>query len=121
MMLNSLVFLRFSNSTLKTLKCILDKSENIVPQTKFLWLNKFVKYRNESVFCEEFFETGIYGFYQLKKTNNELFSFDETAIIFGMTPYNQSFALNIKQISDLPLKWIKNYYPANGLHKFIEF
>ena len=36
MMMNSLVFLRFSKSTLKTLKCILDKSENIIPGTKFL-------------------------------------------------------------------------------------
>ena len=36
MMMNSLVFLRFSKSTLKTLKCILDISENIIPGTKFL-------------------------------------------------------------------------------------
>ena len=38
MMMNSLVFLRFSKSTL-----ILSK--NIIPGTKFLWLNKFVKYQ----------------------------------------------------------------------------
>ena len=83
MMMNSLVFLRFSKSTLKTLKCILDISENIIPGTKFLWLNKFVKYRNKPVFYEEFCEAGINDLYQLKKTNNELFSYDEIAIIFG--------------------------------------
>ena len=91
MMMNSLVFLRFSKSTLKTLKCILDISENIIPGTEFLWLNKFVKYRNKPVFYEEFFEEGIYDLYQLKKPNNELFLYDEIAIIFGMTPNNQSF------------------------------
>ena len=63
MMMNSLVFLRFSKSTLKTMKCILDISENIIPGTKFLWLNKFVKYRNKRVFYEEFFEAGISDLY----------------------------------------------------------
>ena len=65
--MNSLVFLRFSKSTLKTLKCILDISEYIISGTKFLWLNKFVKYRKKPVFYEEFFEAGIYDLYQLKK------------------------------------------------------
>ena len=63
MMMNNLVFLRLSKNTLKTLKCILDISENIIPGTKFLWLNKFVKYRNKPVFYEEFFEAGIYDLY----------------------------------------------------------
>ena len=70
--MNSLVFWRFSKSTLKSLKCILGISENIIPGTKFLWLNKFVIYRNKPVFYEEFFEAGIYDLYQLKKPNNEL-------------------------------------------------
>ena len=121
MMMNSLVFLRFSKSTLKTLKCILNISENIIPGTKLLWLNKFVKYRNKPVIYEEFFEAEIYDLYQLKKTNYELFLYDEIAIIFGMTPNNQSFIKYIKLISALPLEWINNDYPANGLHKFIEF
>ena len=38
-----------------------------------------------------------------------------------MTPNNQSFAKYIKLILALPLEWINNDYPANGLHKFIEF
>ena len=121
MMINSLVFLRFSKSTLKTLKCILDISENIIPGTKFLWLNKFVKYRNKPVSYEEFFEAGIFDLYQLKKPNNELFLYDEIAIIFGMTPNDQSFVKYIKLISALPLEWIKNDYSAHGLCKFIEF
>ena len=38
-----------------------------------------------------------------------------------MTPNNQSFVKYIKLISALPLKWINNDYPANGLYKSIEF
>ena len=38
-----------------------------------------------------------------------------------MTHSNQSFVKYIKLISALPLEWINNDYPANGLHKFIEF
>ena len=72
-MMDNLVFLRFSKSTLKTLKCILDISENIATGTKFLWLNEFEKYRNKLVFYEEIFEAEIYGFYQLTKSNNEIY------------------------------------------------
>ena len=95
--------MRFSKSTLKTLKCILDISENITPETKFLWLNKFVKYRNKPVFYKEFFEAGVNDFYQLKKQNNELFSCDKITINFGLTPNNQLFVANVKLISALPL------------------
>ena len=73
------------------------------------------------MFYEEVFEAGIYDFCQLKKTNNELFSYDEIAIIFGMTPNNESFVKYIKLISALSLEWINNNFPANRLHKFIEF
>ena len=38
-----------------------------------------------------------------------------------MTPNNQSFVKYIKLISALPLEWINNNYPANGLYKFIKF
>ena len=57
----------------------------------------------------------------MKKTNNELFSYDEVAIVFCMTPNNQTFVKYIKLIFASPLEWINNDYPANGLHKFIEF
>ena len=102
MMMNGLVFLRFSKSTLKTLKYIFYISENIIPGTKFMWLNKFVKYQNIPAFYEEFFKAGIYDLYQLKKPNDELFTFDEIAIIFGITPNNQFFVKCIKLISALP-------------------
>ena len=65
MMMNNLVFLYFSKHTLKTLKCVLDISENITPRKKFLGLNKFVKYRNKSVLYEEFFKARICDFYQM--------------------------------------------------------
>ena len=58
--MNILVFLRFSEITLKTLKCIFDISENIIPGTKFLRQNEFVKYRNNHVFYEKVLEAGIY-------------------------------------------------------------
>ena len=119
--MNSLVFLCFSKSTLKTLKFILDISENIISGTKILWLNKCMKYRNKPAFYEEFFEAGIYDLYQLKKPNNELFTYNEKAIIFGMTPNNQSFVKHVKLISALPLEYINNDYLANGLHKSIAF
>ena len=38
-----------------------------------------------------------------------------------MTPNNQSFVNDMQLISALPLEWMNNDYPANGLHKFIEF
>ena len=38
-----------------------------------------------------------------------------------MTPNNQSFIKCTKLISALPLEWINNNYPANGLYKFKEF
>ena len=72
-MMNNLVFLRFSKSTLKTLKCILDILENIIPGIKFLWLNKFVKYRNKPVLYEGFFEARFYDLYQLKNQTMNYF------------------------------------------------
>ena len=86
------------------MKCILDTSENIIPETKFLWLNKFVKYSNKPVFYEEFFEAGVYDLFQLKNTKNELFLCDKIGIIFDMTPNNQSFVKYIKLISALPFE-----------------
>ena len=38
-----------------------------------------------------------------------------------MTPNNRYFVKYIQLISALPLEWINSDYPANGLHKFIEF
>ena len=118
--MNNLVFLRFSKNALKTLKCIFDLSENITPRAKFLWLNKLVKQQNKPVFYQECFEAGSYDFYQLKKLNNKLFLYDEIAIIFGMTPINQSFVRYIQLISALPLEWIDSGYTANRLPNLIK-
>ena len=111
--------MRFSKSALKTLKYILVISENIATATKFLWFNKYVKYQKKPVFYEEFFEAGIYNFYQLTKPSDELFTDDEIAVVFVMMPNNRSFVKYIQLISALPLEWINNDDPANGLDKFI--
>ena len=60
-----------------------------------------------------FFEAGIYDLYQLKKTNNELFSHDEIAIIFSTTSNHQFFVKYIQLISALPLEWINSESPVN--------
>ena len=38
-----------------------------------------------------------------------------------MTPNSQYFVNYIKLKSALPLEWINNNYPANGMHKIVEF
>ena len=64
MMIAKLAFLRFTRSTLSTLKSVVNASE-IPPSNKFLWLNKYVKYQNRFMFLEEFFNAGIFDFDQL--------------------------------------------------------
>ena len=116
-MMNTLVFFHFSERKLKTLKCILDISENVVLGTMFLWRNEFVKYRNKHGFMKDFSKLEFFDFCQLKKANNKLFSYDGTAISFGITCDDQSFVKYIRLISALPLEWINNNYPANGLNE----
>ena len=62
MIVNNLILLQFSKSALKTLKAILDASDEIKTGTKFLWLNKRVKYQNKPIFNDEFFKAGINDF-----------------------------------------------------------
>ena len=38
-----------------------------------------------------------------------------------MTPNNQSFVKYTKLLSALPLEYMNNDYPVNGLHEFVEF
>ena len=64
MIVDNLISLRFSKGALKTLKAILDASDEIKTGTKFLWLNKSAKYRNKPIFNNEIFKAGIYDFYQ---------------------------------------------------------
>ena len=41
----------------------------------------FYSYQNKLIFNDEFFNAGIHDFYQLVKTNGDLFSYDEIAIM----------------------------------------
>ena len=91
MIVNNLISLRFSKSALKTLKAILDASDEIKTGTKFFWLTKSVKYQNKPIINDKFFNAGIYDFYQLVKPNGDLFSYNKMAIKFKMTPNNHSF------------------------------
>ena len=99
MIVNNLISLRFSKSSLKTLKVFLEASDEIKTGNKFLWLNKVVKYQNKPILNDEFFNAGIHDFYQLVKTNGDLFSYDEIAINFRMNPNNHSFIKYIKLTS----------------------
>ena len=94
-----------SKSTLKTLKAISDASDEIKTEIKFLWLNKSVNYQSKPIFNDEFFKAGLYDFYQLVKTNGDLFSCNEMAKKFKMTPNNRFFIKYIKLISAIPVIW----------------
>ena len=121
MNVNNLISLRFSKSALKTLKVFLDASDEIKTGNKFLWLNKGVKYQNKPIFNDEFFNAGIHDFYQLVKTNGDLFSYDEIAINFRMNPNNHSFIKYNKLISALPINWLNETCISSTMPNFNEF
>ena len=50
MMIAKLAFLRFSRSTLSTLKSVANASDIPPYGNKFLWLNEYVKYQNKPVY-----------------------------------------------------------------------
>ena len=58
------------------------------------------------MFVEEFCKAGIFDFFQLLKSDFELYSYDEVASAFHMTPNNTSFIEYIKLISAIPMAWI---------------
>ena len=106
MIVNNLISLRFSKSALKTLKVILDVFEEIKTGIKFLWLNKSVKYQNKLIFNDEFFNAGIYDFYHLVvKSDGDLFSYEEMAIKFKITPNNYSFIKYVRLILAILMIW----------------
>ena len=121
MIVNSLISLRFSKSALKTLEVFSDASDEIKTGNKLLWLNKGVKYQNKPIFNDEFFNADIYDFYQLVKTNGDLFSYDEIAINFRMNPNNHSFIKYIKLISALPINWLNETCVLSTMPNFNEF
>ena len=121
MIVNNLISLRFSKSALKTPEVFLDASDEIKTGNKFLWFSKVVKYQNKPTFNDEFFSAGIHDFYQLVKTNGDLFSYDEIAINFRINPNNHSFIKYIKLISALPINWLNETCISSTMPNFNEF
>ena len=121
MIVNNLISLRFSKSKLKTLKAILDASDEIETGTKFLWLNKSVKYQNKPIFNDECFKAGTCDFYQLVKPDGNLFSYDKMAIKFKMTLNNHSFIKYVKLILAIPMIWFNENCTLSAASKFHEF
>ena len=104
MVIAKLTFLRFSRSTLSTLKSAVNASE-IPLGIKFLWLNKTVKYQNKPMLIEEFFNTVIFDFEQLLDSDGNMKSYDTSSVDFGLTPFNCSFIKHVKMTSAIPLAW----------------
>ena len=103
-MIAKLTFLRFTRSTLWTLKSVVNASE-IPPGNKFLWLNKNVKYQNKPLFIEEFFNTCIFNFEQLLDSDGNMKSYDTLSADFGLAPNNYSFIKHVKMTSAIRLAW----------------
>ena len=80
-----------------------------------------VKYQNKPIFNDEFFNAGTHDFYQLVKTNGDLFSYDEIAINFRMNPNNHSFIKYIKLILALPINWLNETCISSTMPNFNEF
>ena len=104
MMIAKLAFLRFTRSTLSTLKSVVNASE-IPPGNKFFWLNKNVKYQNKPLFIEEFFNAGILDFEQLLHSDGNMKSYDTLSADFRLTPNDYSFIKHAKITSAIPLAW----------------
>ena len=112
-------YLRFTLTTLSTLKHF----NNVDNDSKYLWFNKTVKYRNQPMFVEEFCKAGIFDFFQLLNSDYELYSYDEVASAFHMIPNYTSFIKYIKLISAVPMAWIttSNSYSHNPFYAFSDF
>ena len=104
MVIAKLTFLRFSRSTLSTLKSTVNASK-IPLGIKFLWLNKTVKYQNKPMLIEEFFNTVIFDFEQLLDSDGNMKSYDTLSVDFGLTPFNYGFIKHVKMTSAIPLAW----------------
>ena len=63
----------------------------------------------------------IHDFYQLVKTNGDLFSYDESVINFRMNPNNHSFIKYNKLISALPINWLNETCISSTMPNFNEF
>ena len=119
MMIAKLAFLRFTRSTLSTLKSVVNASE-IPPGNKFLWFNKNVKYQNKLLFIEEFFNAGIFDFEQLPDFDGNMKSYHTLSADFGLTPNNYSFIKHVKMTSAIPLAWQDEAQSNQHFFSFIE-
>ena len=104
MMIAKLAFLRFTRSTLSTLKSDVNASE-IPSGYKFFWLNKNVKYQNKPSFIKKFFNAGIFDFEQLLDSDGNMKLYDTLLADFVLTPNNYSFIKHVKMTSVIPLAW----------------
>ena len=57
---------------------------------------------------DEYFNAGLFDFYQLLNSNGDLYSYDELAEKFRLTPNNYSFIKHIKLMSAIPNSWLDN-------------
>ena len=97
MLITKLAFLRFTRSSLSTLKIVVNVSE-IPSGNNFFWLNKTVKYQNKPMLMKEFFNAKIFDFQQLLDLDGNVKSYDDLSIDFGLTPNNCSFIKHVKLI-----------------------
>ena len=88
---------------------------------KFLWLNKSIKYHNKPIFNDEVFIAGKYDFYQLVKSDCDLFSYDEMAIKFKMTSNNHCLIKYSILISAIPMIWLNENCTLPVAFNFNEF
>jgi len=69
---------------------------------------------------DEFFDVGIYDFYQLLKPDGYINTYDETAEVFGLKANNYSFIKFIKLIAALPVSWVEEKIKS-GEQNFLTF
>ena len=98
----SAAFLRFTLTTIRTLK----QFTNVDNDSKYLWLNNALKHRNKPMFVKKFCKAGIFDFFQLLYSDCELYSCNKVASAFHMIPNNTSFIKYIKLILAIPMAWI---------------
>ena len=84
-------------------------------------MTKRVKYQNKPIFNDEFFKADKYDLYQLVKPDGDLFSYDEMAIKFKMTPNNHSFLKYGKLILAIPIIWLNENCTLFAASNFNEF
>ena len=86
----------------------------------FLWLNRFLKYKNKPLYNEEFANAGIVDAKQLVDSNGNFKSYDNLAIEYNLNPNNASFIEHVKLVSAIPDNWQLNSAYINRRGEFID-